>query len=273
MDFSNLYSNLAECRDLLLFAELLNEFIKAVKCLPYQKKSQQVKELHRFVSSTAENYMNIGCGRCNHYVLHSAPIAYLHRKWPCDLTPAESVLRLESIVKGIHENIIAPEGERISRDSLSEIMQFVNNNYHYCERVLDGEPLYIFHAANSHKSFGCTRYPLVNCRGKIAFDLIAFHLNKEFAQITPEYAFLHELGILLYAKVANFPLTDDSVFMEYHPPTISQNTILPAEQFAEYFVISATYHSPLSRFDPYPEMTNRDKQAISRLVCSKVCIN
>lgn len=196
-------------------------------------------------------------------------VPYLITNWSLRDYGKDNAICIKALINQTRETFAPPIGSVICEDMIHVLMNHVDHKYNYCSKVLHCRPLRIIIANETYKKGNSLfeAYEYYNRDLSLAQRDLVILTHVQDEKVTPEYAFLHELGHILHLRLtgqytawqppSSFDILQQAIFSKAESAAIS------AELFAECFAIATLYNTEYSHFDPYDQIKDDHKRLIS----------
>ena len=183
--------------------------------------------------------------------------------------PIETLHKL--IVFGQHiKNIYTqPAGKLITKEKVNEIINYLDRNYNFSNKVFKDKKAVIGIIPYSHKEVSSHCLAQFTER-EIGLHIFIYHTiaDSEF-DVQPEYVFFHELGHTLYVRyTGGLDIQEEmkKIFKHYFPKGLE---IYSSEQqsdvIADILAMGMMHGSPYENLDPFEPIHQEDKQVFKQI--------
>lgn len=190
---------------------------------------------------------------------------------PHQETPVKSLKKIHSFAEGLLRDFTSPVGTHIKKDSLSEIMEYLDEKYDFSSKVFsDKKAIFsILDVSNRKYNSHCL---IFTGEGKVIQHFFLYCMNEEGkTSTTPEAVLFHELSHAIHARLAgnteSVPKAFLDILQELCMPRIDILTAeAQSEVFADVLSVGLMYDGPFAEYDPFSYMHPDDKKVFKKMV-------
>lgn len=208
---------------------------------------------------------------CNELRANSMFLALL---LPSGKTPIKSLNDMKVLGERILAEYMEPIGESISRTSLENILQYLEEEYSFLSKVFSKQTPAFILIPYSHRNYNSEC--LVNGAGEnIVQHFFLYHMReKGKTALNPEAVLFHELGHALHARyygnITEIPENMVDALQEICFPGIKQlSGADQCEVFADILGMGLMYQTSYEKFDIFKQIHPDDK-AIFKLIVKRL---
>ena len=189
--------------------------------------------------------------------------------WSFRKAPSENLENLKQLYLSIENIFTVPKGKRITEQQIENMFALVENKFRLSNRLLHN-PVDVLLVDNTCVNSNALYY--VNFKNKMKDLIVLTYVNDDI--VSPEFAFLHELGHMVHTRVTQKMFVSSKSFDRMHELIFryvgTNNADAPkkwitkwfAEWFAECFAIAALHNTLYAKYDYHHKMSTADKDAI-----------
>ena len=207
----------------------------------------------------------------NIYEGKMATLLYLILNFPKQQTPVKSLKEIRNLGEYMLRKYIKPSGIQIRKESIKEIMSYLDENYDFSNKVFKDNVAMILLLDNSHIDYNSECYIGKSKDGMIIIHLFLYHMKPDNPENpTPEGVFFHELGHALNARLTGESTVVPPKILDFLEalcfPTIKSLTEdKQCEVFADVISMGMMYKSPFAKYDHFPQILESDKRYFNML--------
>jgi hypothetical protein len=263
------------CRDLLQCGSKLINFAEAA--ITEKNRATLVKLFYeRLREATVVDYIFddfFDEQKCRFaiYEGENAVGKYLVLSMPQQSTPVKTLNAIRNFGECLIQYFRGPIGNAISKDRIDGIMQYLDKQYEFTNKVFSDQKAIFSILDYSHTEFNSECMAAFS-ESKVMQHIFLYHMKTNNGDTPlPETVFFHELGHVIHAKyfgsVDSVPENILSFLKQLCMPNIDMCS--PKEQievFADIISIGLMYNSPFDEYDSFSYMHEDDKKAFKMLV-------
>ncbi len=260
--------------DIISCAHDLQEFVQQAR-----KETNRRKLVEMLYERITEPVVSsLMCSRSvanKKYCVFNGPFAvcsFLLITLPSITTPLLTLQQIEEYAQELLDTYSAPETPVITPDSVTEIMDYLDKEYDFSNKVFLGNMGHFIILNATHKDVGGTFSVYEGYIGGRRTPVFFLYANKEGGtDTTPECILFHELGHALHYYITG----DTNIIPSELIATISALCLprlpdvppyMQREIIADVFAVGLMRNTPFERFDRFTFFEEHEKDVFARLV-------
>ena len=254
-------NNAVSCDDLLEYGKKILLFSSAALKLESNKRRRALDLFYERLAmcSPVGSLIGDNTEKYKIYEGKDATRCYMLYSRPAYSTPMKTLRSFISYGRYLANNIVPPQGEVISPESVAAIIDFIDHEYDFFDRVFTVRKPIIAIMDYSKKDFNSETAFFLTPEGMITHFFL-YHMKKDAEpQVSPEAVFFHELGHALHYKYMRGDIYHSGVLLQkikrYMLPTVE--FCAPEEQpeiIADILSVAMMHGSPFEKYNPFTQM-------------------
>jgi hypothetical protein len=263
------------CRDLLKCGSKLIDF--AETAITEKNRATLVKLFYErlreatVVDYVFDDFFNEQKCRYAIYEGENAVGKYLVLSIPQQSTPVKTLNAIKSFGEYLILHFRGPIGNVITKYRIDEIMQYLDKQYEFTNKVFSDQKSIFSILDYSHTEFNSECMTAFS-KSKVMQHIFLYHMKTNDEDMPlPETVFFYELGHVIHAKyfrsVDSVPENILSFLRQLCMPNIDMYP--PKEQievFADIISVGLMYNSPFDKYDTFSYIHKDDKKVFKMLV-------
>jgi len=261
-------------KDLLLSGQKMIEFADA--SVQKSNRATLVKHFNQRLWAWAltgyafDNFMNKNPNR--YYICEESMAVgvYLAMAIPAETTPIKFLNAIRTFGEYILSNYTKPIGKAISKQSVISIMDYLDEQYHFSEKVFSRQKAAFVLMPCSHRMYN-SECLVIGTETDVIQHLFLYHMrSRERSAPNPEAVFFHELGHALYVRyygtIEKVPDNIiDSLQQLCFPGIKNLSTSDQCEVFTDVLSVGLMYQTPFEKYDFFSAMHPDDKAVFKKI--------
>ena len=178
-------------------------------------------------------------------------------------SPEEAKIFLKAHIDDIRSRVGPIQGDRLSENDIHKIMEHLEKQFSFCERLFKNDRLKIAPLNNSFADMNSVYKALLMADESIIHSIFISYERKDFGH--PQmYTLVHELGHALHTSITRDPLSIPSSFRVVQEKMFRKSLNFPSREiveiFADCFVCVATAGTDFESGNPLSNIHPDDKE-------------
>lgn len=249
--------------DIMLSEDLIecggNMIVFAEQAMREKNRAKITQEYKRCLSIGNARYLPMPFDKPDYYYISGSDAVnhYIALETNPDLSPVKLIQSIAVLGQSLLDNHLARSDKYVSEGTAREIIDYLNREYEFTQRVYGEHVPTIVINHNSHKTLNGFQ-PILKS-GESSAYIFLYHLMHGVSY-SPEYVLLHEFGHVVQTRYGSGNRPPDSFndILSDKGRKLSDQEL--CECFADTFAIAVMCDSPFTQYDPFNDIPLEIKQ-------------